>query len=64
MPAVLGYSAFALAMVTVPLLRAGRVAAFGPARTARIAAVTAATGAVFAVAISRFAQTMDRPAQV
>ena len=53
-PAALGYTVFALAMVSVRVSGGVVVAALGPVRTARIAGLLAATGAGLAVAVATY----------
>ena len=52
--AALGYTAFSVAMVTVRFLGAGVVAALGPVKAARLAGLSAATGALTAVAFATY----------
>ncbi|HCQ64075.1 MAG TPA: MFS transporter [Rhodobacteraceae bacterium] len=52
--AALGYTVFALAMVTVRVSGGGVVGALGPVRTTRIAGLLAATGAGLAVAVASY----------
>lgn len=52
--AALGYTAYSVAMVSVRFLGAGVVTALGPVKTARLAGLSAASGALLAVAFATY----------
>lgn len=52
--AALGYTVFSVTMVTVRLIGSSLVAALGPVKAARIAGISAATGAFLAVTIATY----------